>query len=75
MDLATVFIPAAIAAVVKFVDLIQEKNYVGAAKIVVAVIVGAVAGFFGLQGLDVQTGIYAGLAASGVITVASRIGK
>ena len=71
----TILIPAAIAAIVKFIDLVQKKDYAGAAKIVVAVVVGIIAGLFGIQNLTPEAGAYAGLVASGAITVASRIGK
>lgn len=70
-----VFIPAAIIAVVKFYELVEAKNYKGAAKIVVAVIVGGVAGYFGFEQLTLVTGIYAGLVASGTITAVQKVGK
>lgn len=41
--------------------------------VVVAIVLGALAGFAGLQGLTIITGILTGLAALGTATVADRI--
>ena len=68
-------IPAAITAVVKFIDSVKTKNYDSALKIIVAVVVGLIAGLVGLQSLTPETGVYAGLVAAGVVTVATRIGS
>jgi hypothetical protein len=70
-----ILIPAAITAIVKFIDLIQKKDYPGALKIVIAVAVGIIAGAASIQGLTPETGAYAGLVASGAVTIATRIGK
>lgn len=69
----TLLVAAALAAVVKFVDLISKKDFTSALKIVVAVVAGALAGFVGLQNLTIETGIYAGLVASGVIAGGANI--
>ena len=41
--------------------------------VVVAIVLGALAGFSGVEGLNIITGILTGLAALGVATVADRI--
>lgn len=63
-----IFLSISIIAVVKLVDLIKDKNYASALKIVLAAVVGGVCGYFNVQGLDVVTGIQTGLMASGLIT-------
>ena len=45
----------------------------GLLTILIAVILGALAGFVGFQGLTVVTGILTGIAAVGAVTVADRI--
>jgi len=63
-----IFLSISIIAVVKLVDLIKDKNYASALKIMLAAVVGGVCGYFKVQGLDVITGIQTGLMASGLIT-------
>lgn len=63
-----IFLSISIIAVVKLVDLIKDKNYASALKIVLAGLIGGVCGYFKVQGLDVVTGIQTGLMASGLIT-------
>jgi len=65
----------AIPAVVKLYELLNKKEWASAFKIVLAVLSGALAGFFGVAGLDIMTGIVAGLAASGIVTVAGYAGE
>jgi hypothetical protein len=60
----------AIPAVVKFFDLLNNKEYKKAGKIVLAVATGIAAGAYGIQGLDPVTGAVAGLSASGLVTIA-----
>lgn len=63
-----IFLSISIIAVIKLVDLIKDKNYASALKIVLAAIVGAICGYYRIQGLDVTTGIQTGLMASGLVT-------
>lgn len=60
----------AIPAVVKFVELINAKDWKRASKIVLAVVTGALAGYLGLWDLNLSTGALAGLMGSGLVTVA-----
>lgn len=64
----SLFLSISIVAVVKLVDLIKDKNYASALKIVLAAFVGGLCGYFKIQGLDVITGITTGLTASGLVT-------
>lgn len=62
----------AIPAVVKFMELVNKKDWGSVAKIVLSVATGILAGVVGLVGLDPLTGALAGLAASGIVTVAQK---
>lgn len=64
----------AIPAVVKFVELVNKKQWARAGKILLAVAAGVLAGFVGVQGLDIWTGALAGLSASGLVTVVGYAG-
>lgn len=62
----------AIPAVVKFFELLNRKDWASVGKIVLSLATGVVAGYLGLVGLDPLTGALAGLAASGLVTVAQK---
>lgn len=68
LNVQYIFLSVSIVAVVRLVDLIKDKNYASALKIVLAAVVGGICGYFGIQGLDVVTGIQTGLTASGLVT-------
>jgi hypothetical protein len=65
----SVFITAAVVAVVQFLKLLKAADWVGAATIVVAAAIGGLAGWASIDSLTVTEGIIAGLAASGVYTI------
>lgn len=65
----SVFITAAVVAVVQFLKLLKASDWVGALTIVVAAAIGGLAGWASIDSLTVTQGIIAGLAASGVYTV------
>ena len=52
----------------------QFPQVTGIYAIILAVIVGVVAGYLGLLGLDIQSGIGVALASSGVYTIAKKAG-
>ena len=64
-----------IAVIIAIVELI--KKYVpqvnGVVTVMVAAVLGGIAGYFGIDGLNVQTGIIAGVSASGINTIAKRV--
>lgn len=70
----SLFVVTAVVAVVEFLRRLQVKDYFAAITIVVAALIGALAGAFEIEGLTVATGIITGLGASGLVTVASRVG-
>lgn len=70
----SVFVVTAVIAVVEFFKRVQVRDTFGALTIVLAAVIGALAGFFGIEGLDVANGLVAGLGAAGVVTTATRIG-
>lgn len=68
----SVTVSAAIIAVVAFIK--QHFPLVkGWFTMIVAVVLGGLAGFFHLEGLDLVTGVMAGLMAVGGMTAADRI--
>lgn len=62
-----------VIGVVEFIRRIQLKDYFAAITILASAGVGAFCGVFGVQGIDVVTGIVVGLAGSGLVTVASKV--
>lgn len=71
----SLFVPLAVVAVVKLIDLISERDFASASKIVAAALIGASAGLLGVENLNVFTGIQAGLMASGIVTTAKIFAK
>lgn len=69
------FIVTAVVAVVELLRRIQIRDYFAALTIIVSAVVGVLAGVFDLGGITtVEAGLMAGLGASGLVTVASRVG-
>ena len=65
-------VAAVIIALVKAVKQYMP-NVNGGMTILLATGLGAIAGYFGLEGLTLQSGIMAGLSAVGITTVADRV--
>jgi len=63
-----------IIGIVELLKRIKLSDWFAVATIVLAALVGGLAGYFGVEGLTVATGIVTGLAASGLVTVATRVG-
>lgn len=68
------FVIIAVAGATEFIKALWDKDYRTAVIIAVSAVIGALAGAFVIDGLNVATGIMAGLAASGLITVAQKFG-
>lgn len=68
-----VLITGMVVGVVELVKRLFDRDFRAATIIVAAAGVGALCGVFGIQGVDVATGIVIGLAASGVVTVAQKV--
>lgn len=65
----SIFVSAAVIGVVDFLKQLQARDYHGAMTILLAALVGGIAGFFGVDGLTITNGIVAGLVAVGVYRV------
>lgn len=72
---ALAFLSVAIQGFVELVKRLFAKDYEASTIIAGAAVIGGVAGGFNLFGLDVATGLAAGLAASGAITLAQKVGQ
>jgi len=71
---AMIIIGLMVVAVIKLVDQLFAKDWKGSAKIVGAALVGALVSL-GVDGVAVLPGVAVALAGSGLITVASFVGK
>jgi len=66
-----------VGAVIGFTQLVKSafnKDWRTVVIITGAALIGALAGFFAVEGVDVPTGIVFGLTASGVVTLAQAAG-
>lgn len=66
-------VTAMVVGIVEFIKRLQLKDFYAAITILAAAGVGALAGVLGIEGINVATGIVVGLAASGLVTVASKV--
>lgn len=71
----SIFVVGAVVGATELIKRLKEKDYWAALTIAVSAAIGALAGVFGIDGLTVAYGIVAGLAASGLVTVATKVGK
>jgi hypothetical protein len=62
-----------VVALTEAVKAAADRNWRTVVIIVGAAGIGALCGFFGVEGLSVAQGIVVGLGASGVVTVAKRV--
>lgn len=63
-----------VVAVTEFAKRLKARDFMGAGVIVVAGIVGVLAGFFGIAGLTVMTGFVAGMGAIGLHVISKNVG-
>lgn len=61
-----------VVGIVEFVKRVFDADYKAATIIACAALTGAMAGVFGVEGIDVATGLVVGLAGSGLVTIVSR---
>jgi hypothetical protein len=74
MDISGVLLVLAVAGATEFLRRLQLRDYFAALTIVVAAVIGGVAGAFNVEGLpDVFTGVVAGLSASGLVRTAGAV--
>ncbi len=70
------YLIASIAGANELITRLRARDYWVALTIVVAGVIGALFGFYHVQGLaDTLTGLLAGLAAAGSVTLVSHIGN
>lgn len=69
----SVFVTAAVVAVVEFLKRVKDQDWIPAVTIVAAAVIGTLAGVAEIEGLTPMTGFIAGLAASGAYTVAGKV--
>lgn len=65
---------AAVIAVTEAIKTIVPAKIDGIVTMIIAVVIGAVAGFFNVEGLNVATGIIVGLGAVGTHTALKAVG-
>lgn len=67
-----------VGAVIGFTQLVKsafDKDYRSVVIIAGSALIGVLAGVFGIEGTTIPSGIVAGLAASGVVTLAVGVGS
>lgn len=71
----SIFVLTAVAGATELLRRLYAKDLLAALTITASVVIGVVAALLNLvEGLSVAQGVVAGLAASGLVTVASRAG-
>lgn len=70
----SLFIVTAVAGATELLRRLQSRDYFAALTILAAAGIGALAGAFSVDSLSVTEGVIAGLSASGIVTVSSKIG-
>ena len=71
----TILVAGMVIGVVEFLRRLEKKDWLAMVTIFAAALVGGLAGYFGVEGLTISSGIVAGLSASGLCTIATRIGE
>lgn len=69
----SIFVVTAVVGATELIRRLSKQDWYGALTIVVAALIGFVAGVNGVDGLTAFTGLIAGLTASGLVTVADRV--
>jgi len=76
MDLGQyVLLAAVIAGVTELLNRLRAKDYWTALTIATAAAIGGVFGAFGIEGLNIVTGIAAGFGTSGALSAVGIVGK
>lgn len=75
MDFASfALVVGLVTGVVELVKRAFDRDYRAVAIIAAAAVTGGVCGYFGVEGIDVATGLVVGFATSGLVTIATRVG-
>lgn len=65
----------AVAGITEFLIRIEKRDWLAAAKIFAAAVVGGICGALTFAGVgSIEEGVAAGLTAAGIVTVATRVG-
>lgn len=74
ITVAPVLLTAVIVGVVELINRLRAGDNWAALTIFVSAVIGGIFGLADLEGLSVVSGLAAGFAASGLVTLASRVG-
>ena len=69
-----IFIVGAVIGFVQLVKSLFDRDYRSAVIIIGSAVIGGLAGFFGIEGASVTTGVLTGLTASGAVTLSQALG-
>jgi hypothetical protein len=72
--MSLIFGSLGVVAITELVKRIQSKDWQGVFIIIIAGLIGIGAGYFGIAGLTIITGLTAGLSAVGIHEVATKVG-
>lgn len=64
----------AVAGVTEFIKRLFDRDYRASVIILAAALVGGLFGATGVEAVSIAEGVVAGLAASGVVTIATKVG-
>lgn len=71
----SVFIATVVIAITELLRRFESRDYRGVATICAAAIVGLIAGFLAIEGLDPISGLLAGLSAAGIVRGLQAVGE
>lgn len=70
----TIIVSAFVIGFTQLVKSVFDSDYRSVVIILGAALIGGISGFFEVQGLNISTGIVAGIASSGVVTLGQALG-
>ena len=69
----SLFVSTVVIALVDFLKQLEGRDYHGAATIALAGLIGGLAGYFAIDGLNFTNGVIAGLGAAGIYRAAMAV--
>ena len=75
METSLILLPAVIVGVVQMLKKLEQREFWAAGTIAVSGAIGAGFGLFDIEGLTVASGLAAGFAASGLVTISEKFGS
>ena len=70
----SLFVTVAVVGATELFKRLRDRDYLGSLTIIAAALIGVLAGVYNVDGLSVSSGLIVGLTASGVYSVASKVG-